>query len=128
MPLRKACRTLHLRGRRPSEVLEDWSFASLNDVAEEAEHNILCLRARAAIAKLPQEQRKLLEMAFLEGLTHTEIAVMTCLPLGTVKTRIRLSLGGLRRAFRSSRELQQIEISNRWADNGVAIPTQGQTG
>ena len=55
--------------------------------------------ARAAIVKLPHEQRKMLEMAFFDGLTHTEIAEMTGDPLGTVKTRIRSALGTLRKAF-----------------------------
>ena len=56
-------------------------------------------RARGVMAKLPIEQRKTLEMAFFDGLTHTEIAEMTGDPLGTVKTRIRSALIALRKAF-----------------------------
>jgi RNA polymerase sigma-70 factor (ECF subfamily) len=56
-------------------------------------------RARGAIHLLPVEQRKTLEMAFFDGLTHSEIAEMTGDPLGTVKTRIRSALISLRKAF-----------------------------
>jgi RNA polymerase sigma-70 factor (ECF subfamily) len=56
-------------------------------------------KARGAIVLLPAEQRKTLEMAFFDGLTHSEIAEMTGDPLGTVKTRIRSALTTLRKAF-----------------------------
>jgi len=58
-------------------------------------------KARSVIRLLPLEQRKTLEMAFFDGLTHTEIAEITGDPLGTVKTRIRSALSSLRRAFTS---------------------------
>jgi RNA polymerase sigma-70 factor, ECF subfamily len=56
-------------------------------------------KARGVIQLLPIEQRKTLEMAFFDGLTHSEIAEMTGDPLGTVKTRIRSALTSLRKAF-----------------------------
>ena len=55
---------------------------------------------RGAIAELPEEQRRALELAFFEGLTHPEIAARTATPLGTVKTRIRLGLMKLRERVR----------------------------
>jgi RNA polymerase sigma-70 factor (ECF subfamily) len=58
-------------------------------------------RARVGVAKLPPEQRKTLEMAFFDGLTHAEIAEMTGDPLGTVKTRIRSALLTLRKGFQA---------------------------
>jgi RNA polymerase sigma factor (sigma-70 family) len=54
-------------------------------------------RVRAALAQLPSEQNKLIEMAFFDGLSHSEIAARTGLPLGTVKSRIRLAFSRLRR-------------------------------
>ena len=55
---------------------------------------------REAVAELPEEQRRALELAFFEGLTHPEIAARTATPLGTVKTRIRLGLMKLRERVR----------------------------
>ncbi len=51
---------------------------------------------RAALAELPPEQIALLQAAFYEGLSHSEIAAREGLPLGTVKSRIRLAFGRLR--------------------------------
>lgn len=90
-----------LRRRRPTEVVEEMSLAAPGNLAEEAERNTMMERARAAIVLLPIEQRKTLEMAFFEGLTHTEIAEKTGDPLGTVKTRIRTALLTLRKAFQA---------------------------
>jgi RNA polymerase sigma factor (sigma-70 family) len=53
-------------------------------------------RLGAAMAQLPQNQRDLIERAFLGEVSHTEIAAETGLPLGTIKSRIRLALERLR--------------------------------
>lgn len=88
-----------LRRKRPSTSVDDVVLASPYNLAAEAERNFLMERARTAIVQLPKEQRKTLEMAFFDGLTHSEIAEMTGDPLGTVKTRIRSALLTLRKAF-----------------------------
>jgi RNA polymerase sigma-70 factor (ECF subfamily) len=51
---------------------------------------------RQALAQLPPEQRRVLELAFFGGYTHQEIATRLREPLGTVKTRIRLGMQKLR--------------------------------
>lgn len=53
-----------------------------------------------ALATLPAEQRKLIERAYFGDLTHSQIAAETGLPLGTIKSRIRLALDRLRHAMK----------------------------
>ncbi|MEE3719063.1 sigma-70 family RNA polymerase sigma factor [Tumidithrix elongata RA019] len=54
---------------------------------------------KAALEKLPSEQRLVLELAYFKGLSHTQIAVETGISLGTIKTRIRLGLKKLRESL-----------------------------
>ena len=51
---------------------------------------------RVSLERLPAEQREAIHLAFFEGLSHADVAVKSGLPLGTVKTRIRLGLLKLR--------------------------------
>ena len=61
------------------------------------------MQLRDAIDRLPQEQAEVLRLAFFEDLTHPEIAVGLGLPLGTVKSRIRLATAHLRIALEDHR-------------------------
>lgn len=90
-----------LRRKRPTEVVDEMVLPSTFNLAEESERTVMVERARVVMQQMPVEQRKTLEMAFFEGLTHAEIAEMTGDPLGTVKTRIRSALLTLRKAFRA---------------------------
>jgi RNA polymerase sigma-70 factor, ECF subfamily len=55
-----------------------------------------------ALSQIPPAQREAIEMAYYQGLTHTEIAAATGVSLGTVKTRLRLGLSKLKVAFESA--------------------------
>lgn len=57
---------------------------------------------RHAMQDLPEEQLALVRLAFFEGLSHSEIAERTGLPLGTVKSRIRLAFTRLRRVLEAN--------------------------
>ena len=65
---------------------------SVPDAWSEVSARIESERVRTAVETLPGEQRRAIEMAFFDGLTHREIAERDGLPLGTVKGRLRLGL------------------------------------
>ena len=66
----------------------------------------------AALANIPPEQRQVIEMAYYQGLTHTEIAAATGLSLGTVKTRLRLGLSKLKVTFEFETESSSTSRHN----------------
>lgn len=88
-----------LRRRRPTDPVEDVVLASSSDLGSEIERNRMMERVREVLRNLPMEQQTSVELAFFEGLTHSEIAAKTGDPLGTVKTRIRSALITLRKAI-----------------------------
>ncbi len=69
------------------------------DLRDETERSLIVEKVRGALASMSAEQRQAMEMAFFQGLTHTEIAEKTGEPLGTIKTRIRSGLQQLRAKF-----------------------------
>ncbi len=81
-------RTERLAARRPDEVPATDEVVIGGVQAAEVE---------AALAELPEDQRVVIEMAFLEGESHGTIAERLDLPLGTVKSRVR---GGLKKLSR----------------------------
>jgi RNA polymerase sigma-70 factor (ECF subfamily) len=79
-------------GRRDQTVPHD-------ETAEAATASLEGARVRAALAHLTTKQREAVELAFLGGYTHSEVASMLDLPIGTAKTRIRDGLIRLRDAL-----------------------------
>jgi RNA polymerase sigma-70 factor (ECF subfamily) len=90
-----------LRRRKPSDPVEDVVLASDTNLASEAERNTMMEKVRGILSGLPTDQQRSLELAFFEGLSHSEIAARTGDPLGTVKTRIRSALISVRKAFQA---------------------------
>jgi RNA polymerase sigma-70 factor (ECF subfamily) len=74
--------------------------AASDDVEEEWAVRESQGAVRAALEGLAPEQRELIELAYFRGMSHSEIAAARGLPLGTVKTRIRLGMSKLRDALR----------------------------
>jgi RNA polymerase sigma-70 factor, ECF subfamily len=101
-----------LRSRRVVERTHDAAHHEepLEHTSPEGADNVFMQerreRVRRELEKLPPEQREVLEMAFYKGLTQTQIASQTDIPLGTVKTRTLLAMKKLRNALREDiREL-----------------------
>lgn len=79
----------------PGEGLLE-QVASEEQVDAEVQRRDDAQGVRRALLALPAEQRKVIELAYFGGFTHTEIAEMLALPAGTVKGRMRLGLSKLR--------------------------------
>ena len=84
------------KSRRPEPEDLPWGPEAEPDQAEAMEMQQETNRLGAALAQLPPKQRALIERAYYGDLTHSEIAAETGLPLGTIKSRIRLALERLR--------------------------------
>lgn len=92
----------HLRRQnRPEPDVNDPAFlqqpepSPIERISQEQE----AARLRAAVARLPDEQQAVLKLAFFEDKAHAAIATELALPLGTVKSRIRLALKRIRSVF-----------------------------
>lgn len=88
-----------IRRRKPDSNLEDVIVSVNHDLSAAVDRSRAMQKVREALGGMPGPQRKALELAYFEGLSHTEIASKTGEPLGTVKTRIRAGLLSLRKAF-----------------------------
>jgi len=91
-----------LRRHNPAagEELAENDVALPLNLESEASQRQLLDRVKGALEHLPAEQRAAIELAYFEGLTHSEIAERTGHPLGTVKTRLRDGVETLRRSLR----------------------------
>lgn len=96
-----------IRRQRPWQELTEEHAASLpaddTPADETADLNQRQARVRAVLGDLPPEQVEVVKLAFMDGLPHSEIAERLDLPLGTVKSRIRLAYNKLRTALEELR-------------------------
>ena len=79
------------------EEVEQDERTAFPDVWDEAWRSVQSAQVRAALMNIPIEQRMVIELAYFQGWTHSEIAEGCKIPLGTVKARMRLGLIHLKR-------------------------------
>ncbi|MGE0600376.1 MAG: RNA polymerase sigma factor [Dehalococcoidia bacterium] len=102
---RRAIDQVRRRGRAAPAIPAD------SDVPDTVEDSALAIvagldqaaaagRVRAAVDELNAEQREAVELAYFKGMTHQQIAKERQLPIGTVKSRLRLAMGRLRGALK----------------------------
>jgi RNA polymerase sigma-70 factor (ECF subfamily) len=101
----RAIDRLRARRARPESAAEPDAAESVPDLAARQDLELLSAeqvaRLQHALQRLPEAQRTALELAYYEGLTHTEVAAHLNEPLGTVKTRIRQAVITLRESLAS---------------------------
>jgi RNA polymerase sigma-70 factor (ECF subfamily) len=93
----RALDAVRSRGRRPvpqADLQLDGSSPDASDLVAAADEAV---RVAEAMATLQPAQLEVLQLAYFDGLTHSEIAGRLNLPLGTVKSRLRLAIDRLRR-------------------------------
>lgn len=91
-----------LRREQRPELTPDDALFGLADPPwpeHQAEASEEAGRLRAVIGALPAEQAEVLRLSYYEDKVHSQISAERGIPLGTVKTRLRLAMGRLRRAF-----------------------------
>lgn len=87
------------------EEAEQDDRTAFPDVWDEAWRSVQSAQVRSALMNIPTEQRMVIELAYFQGWTHSEISAGCQIPLGTVKARMRLGLLHLKR------ELAQMGVN-----------------
>ncbi len=98
-----------LRRRRDEQPADESIFDKLPAVGDPLsilDSNERAAHVSLALRQLPDEQREVLELAYFDGLSQSEIAERLSLPLGTVKTRARLALRKMRDRLDALREVE----------------------
>ena len=101
----KSVDRLRQKGRRPETVLnEDAPFKASDRTDPELQAQKLSEteEVRAAMSGLSLEQRRAVELTYFLGMTINDAAMMLNLPVGTVKSRLRLAMGHMRRRLESA--------------------------
>lgn len=99
----KAVDAVRRRTNRPERAFPDDAaefIAAPSKPEEYAEMMMDAEAVREAVRRVPEEQRKTIELAYFSGMTHVEIAAQMGVPLGTVKSRLRIGLEKMREYLR----------------------------
>lgn len=99
---RRAIDSLRTRIRR-TEILAtmqppDWVLEA-GELVDQVQRDLDAEAIQKAIDRLPEEQGEVVDLAYFVGMSHSEISTTTGLPLGTVKSRLRLAVSSLRKSF-----------------------------
>ena len=102
---RRAVDQVRLRSRMAFRRAEEGEFPDRVDEAaleiiDQLDAAAAASRIREAVARLNVEQREAVELAYFKGMTHQQIATAREVPVGTVKSRLRLAMGRLRAALK----------------------------
>jgi RNA polymerase sigma-70 factor, ECF subfamily len=102
---------LRSRQTRPRAVMleEGLEVADRTDVWQEVSEKLTGEDVRRALEQLPPEQRETIELAYFKGYTHSQIAQLMEVPLGTVKGRMRIGLHRLRSVLEQSQAGLAVE-------------------
>jgi RNA polymerase sigma-70 factor (ECF subfamily) len=97
-----------LRGRQSRiqgvALEEGMGVPDSQDVWREVSQNLTGDDVKRALAELPAEQRETIELAYYKGYTHSQIAELMQVPLGTVKGRMRIGLHKLKAALEGAHQ------------------------
>ena len=105
MTRNRAIDMLRREGVRPEHNSISWAELNFEPHADGRSpetavfHQMQMQKVTAALTQLPQEQQEVLEMAYFHGYSHSQIAGQLNMPIGTVKTRIRLGMQKLRQTL-----------------------------
>ena len=108
---------------RPDQYAVHWEEATFKtelseqDPQESAELSLRRAQVHAALARLPNDQRQALLLAYFSGYTHSQIARVLNQPLGTIKTRLRLAMQKLREFLGDEQGLQDKSVEAQSAYN-----------
>lgn len=99
-------RRMQTRSNAQCKAYMETGILGMADDDNEFTQEIERIQIRSALTALPQAQRDLLQMAYLEGMSRREIARRLALPLGTVHTRLRLGKEKLKRLLQQESQNQ----------------------
>ncbi|MEQ8825412.1 MAG: sigma-70 family RNA polymerase sigma factor [Filomicrobium sp.] len=80
-------------------MIDDYDDVDPDTPDELVSANEHAQRVRLAMSELPKEQQEVVKLSFIEGAPHSEIAQRLSLPLGTIKSRLRLAMRRMRKSL-----------------------------